>query len=519
MSDAIHNDDSPPVLEARGICKSFPGVRALDGAHLKVHRGRLNAVLGENGAGKSTLMNILAGVLPPDSGEVLLEGQPVRFRSPREAQEAGVSIIFQELTLVPSLTIAENLFLGREPLRRTGLIDFGRMRRDATALLSRLGLQIDPRQRVDQLSIASQQVVEIAKALTIESKVLILDEPTSALTGQEVSALFRLIKSLKEAGVGLVYITHRLEELSAIADDITVFRDGRYVASRPLAETTQEELVRMMIGRDPLPRVASSAPPAALQPMLAVEHLTLAGPRRYADPRINDVSFSVGRGEVVGLFGLMGAGRTELLQSLFGLHPDRTTGEVSVDGRRVTLRSPRDAIDAGLALAPEDRKSDGLVLGMSITENICLALHGRSRGIGLLNPNEESQTALKYTDRMAVKTPSLRQKVRNLSGGNQQKVVLAKWLATNPKVLLLDEPTRGIDIGAKGEIYRLIGELAADGLAVLLVSSELPEVLAMSDRVLVLCEGRLTGEFSRDQACEDALLQAALPGSTPRQSA
>ncbi|QDU90419.1 Ribose import ATP-binding protein RbsA [Pirellulimonas nuda] len=518
MPQAAPNDEPPPVLEARGICKSFPGVRALDGARLLVRRGRLNAVLGENGAGKSTLMNILAGVFQADSGEVLLDGQPVRFRNPREAHAAGVSIIHQELTLVPSLSIAENLFLGREPLNRFGLVDYSKMRRNAVALLARLGLRVDPSTRVEQLSIASQQVIEIARSLTCDSRVLILDEPTSALTGQESAALFRLIRCLKDDGVGLVYITHRLEELAKIADDITVLRDGRFIASKPFAGTTHDELVRLMVGRDALPSIKSPAPMGS-SPLLTVKRLAMSGTGRSLLPRLDDISFSVVRGEVVGLFGLMGAGRTELLQCMFGLYPRRASGVVCVDGKQIDLRSPRSAIRAGMALAPEDRKSEGLVLGMSVTDNICLALRDRGYGVGLLSPAREQRVAREFTDRMAVKTPSLRQKVRNLSGGNQQKVVLAKWLAARPKVLLLDEPTRGIDIGAKGEIYRLIGDLAAQGLAVVLVSSELPEVLALADRVLILCEGRISGEFLREEATEDALLQAALPKSTPRQPA
>ncbi len=517
MSEASGNNEGP-LLEARGVCKSFPGVRALDGARLKVFRGKLNAILGENGAGKSTLMNILAGVLQPDAGEILLDGHLVRFRSPRDAQEAGVSIIYQELTLIPTLSIAENMFLGREPLTRIGLVDFCKMRRDAADLLSRLGLNVDPDRRVNQLSIASQQVVEIAKALTFKSRVLILDEPTSALTGPETTALFRLLHSLKADGVGLIYITHRLEELAKVADDVTVLRDGQFVTAKSYADTTHDELVRLMVGRTPLPANKGPAP-ATMTPLLSVERLTLARRIESAARRIDDVSFTVGRGEVVGLFGLMGAGRTELLQTMFGLHPRRTTGRVCIDGEVLDLSSPRAAIRAGLALAPEDRKTEGLALSMSVTENVTLALPETPRRFGLTSPAGERKLAAKYIARLAVKTSSLGQAVSTLSGGNQQKVVLAKWLATTPKVLLLDEPTRGIDIGAKAEIYRLVHDLAATGLGVVLASSELPEVLALSDRVLVLCEGRLTGDFSRAEATEAALLDAALPKTTTRKTA
>lgn len=506
------------LLEARGIVKTFPGVRALDGVGLKVRAGRLNALLGENGAGKSTLMNILAGVFPPDSGEVLLEGQPVRFRNPRAAQEAGVSIIFQELNLADNLSVAENIFLAREPINRFGMVDYARMRREAATLLERLGLRVDPNRRVSELTVASQQVVEIAKALSFKSRVLILDEPTSALTEQEVQALFRLIDQLKADGVGLVYITHRLEELARVADDVTVLRDGKFIAEKPYAETTRDELVRMMVGRDVI-AAAHHGGAAPGEPVLAVDNLTLRNPERPDRPVVDDVSLSVARGEVLGVFGLMGAGRTELLEAIFGLHRRRVTGSVAVDGRATRFRRPADAIRAGVALAPEDRKTGGLVLGMSVAENICLPCLKQVERAGAVLPSLERQVAGKYVDRLAVKTPSLRETARNLSGGNQQKVVLAKWLATGPKVLLLDEPTRGIDVGAKQEIYSLVRELAASGLGVVMVSSELPEVLALSDRILVLCEGRLTGEFSRDAANEESILQAALPKSAARRSA
>lgn len=507
-----------PVLLARDIQKSFPGVRALDGVQLEVQSGRLNALLGENGAGKSTLMNILAGVFPPDAGEVQLAGEPVRFRSPREAQEAGISIIFQELNLAPNLSVAENIFLGREPTNALGLIDYEKMCSDATALLEQLGLAADPRQRVEQLTIASQQVVEIAKAVSFDSRVLILDEPTSALTEQETAALFRLISRLKAQGVGLVYITHRLEELPHIADDITVLRDGKFVATKPFSETTPDEMVRLMVGRNP--QLTASRPTGGHRdPLLTVEAATLVSPHTGKRPLVENVQLSVARNEIVGVFGLMGAGRTELLQTLFGMHPTRGQCRMAIEGQSVAIRSPADAIRAGLALAPEDRKTEGLVLGMSVAENISLTSLDKACRCGLISAKHERNLAGKYVQQLAVRTPSLQQQVRNLSGGNQQKVVLAKWLATHPKVLMLDEPTRGIDIGARQEIYDLIRQLAGEGHGVLMVSSELPELLALSDRILVLCEGRITGEFSREEANEDLLLAAALPKTPTKQSA
>ncbi len=511
--DTLGKTKTVALLEANDIVKTFPGVRALDGVRLTVRHGTVNALLGENGAGKSTLMKILAGVFPPDSGTLTLDGQIVSFRNPREAQQAGISIIFQELNLAPNLTVAENIFLGREPTTKLGLVNYRQMNQQAAELLRRLGLAIDPERRADQLTVASQQVVEIARALAIESKVLILDEPTSALTEQEVAALFRVIHQLKAEGVGLIYITHRLEELPHIADDVTVFRDGTFVAAKPFPETTPDELVRLMVGRDahlggmPVQPVDTGA-------TLEVEELTVAATTRNGRPLVENVSFRVALGEVLSVFGLMGAGRTELLQAMFGLYPRRTTGRIFVNGKQERIRSPEDAIAAGIALAPEDRKNEGLVLGMSVSENISLTCFDRVSVAGFVQPARERQLCQGYVDRMAIKTPGLRQAVVNLSGGNQQKVVLAKWLATNPKVLLLDEPTRGIDIGAKQEIYALIRKLARQGLAVVLVSSELPEVLALSNRIIVLSEGRITGEFARDMATEDVLLTAALPAST-----
>jgi len=501
------------LLEARGVSKSFPGVQALDRVDLAVRRGRLNAVVGENGAGKSTLMNILAGVFPPDSGEVLVRGQPVRFRNPREAQRAGIAIIFQELNLVPDLTVAENIFLGREPRNRFGLLELARMNAEAGVWLRELELDVDPRTPVSRLRVGAQQVVEIAKALAFNSQVLILDEPTSAITKQEVEVLVRLVRRLKERGVGLIYITHKLDELPPIADDLTVLRDGRLVGARPFAATTRDEIIRMMVGRE-LAELYPRTECLAGAELLSVKGLSLMRPRSR-ELALQDVSFTIRRGEVVGLFGLMGAGRTELLQTLYGLYPHSSTGEIRLEDQLVSIRSPRDAIEAGLALAPEDRKAEGLVLALSVTENATLASLETTQRCGFLQPARERRLAESWVERLGIKLASLDAPVRNLSGGNQQKVVLAKWLATAPQVLLLDEPTRGIDINAKKQIYGLIDELAHDGLGILLVSSELPEILAIPDRILVLAEGRLTAEFVRGEATEEAVLRAALLGGKP----
>jgi len=508
-SSAQPPDDA--LLEATDIAKSFPGVRALDGVHLTVRRGRLNALLGENGAGKSTLMKILAGVFPPDAGTVRLAGKPVRFQNTREAQAAGIAIIFQELNLVPELSIAENIFIGREPLNRFGLVDFERMNADTAALLQGLELDVDPRTWVSQLKVGAQQVVEIARAMSFNARVIIMDEPTSAITEHEIEVLFRQIKRLKQNGVGLIYITHKLDELPAIADDLTVFRDGKFVGAKPFKEVTRDEVIRMMVGRE-LADLFPKSPPQVGDVVLRARNIYLKHPERENDFAVRDVSFEVRRGEVLGVFGLMGAGRTELLQTIFGLHPGTSTGEVEIAGKRVSIQSPQDAIAAKLALAPEDRKAEGVVLELSVAHNTTLACLSKIERFGFLQPQVEHALVGGYVSRLRVRTPSLHQAIVNLSGGNQQKVVLAKWLATEPEVLLLDEPTRGIDIHAKKEIYALIDELARSGLGVVMVSSELPEILGVADRIMVLCEGRKTAEFSRAEATEERVVKAALPG-------
>jgi ABC-type sugar transport system ATPase subunit len=498
------------LLQAVGISKTFPGVKALDTVSITVRRGRLTALLGENGAGKSTMMNILAGVFPPDDGQIILEGKPVSFANTREAQTAGISIIFQELNLVQDLSIAENIFIGREPLNRLGLVDCQRMNREAQALLKELDLDVDPRTLVSQLRVGAQQVVEIAKAMAFNSRIIIMDEPTSAITEHEIEVLFRLIKRLKQNGVGIIYITHKLDELPEIADDIAVFRDGELVGTKEFSEVTRDEIIRMMVGRE-LAELFPKTATEAGDEVLRVTGLSLQHAERPEDFAVRDVSFTLRRGEVLGLFGLMGAGRTELVQAIFGLYPRTTACEIQIEGRPVVIASPEDAIAAGLALAPEDRKADGLVLGLSVAHNTTLACLRKTERMGLLQPQLERELVGNYVSRLHVKTPSLNQAVINLSGGNQQKVVLAKWLATEPKILLLDEPTRGIDINAKREIYTLIEELARGGLGVVMVSSELPEILGIADRIIVLCEGRKTAEFQRGAATEEMIMKAALP--------
>ena len=500
------------VLEAKGISKSFPGVKALDDVRLTVRAGRLHALLGENGAGKSTFINILAGIFAPDAGEVLLDGRPVVFRNPGQARDAGIAIIHQELNLVPQLSVAQNIYLGREPLTRTGLTDDGRMNREAGAWLHRLKLEIDPRTPVGRLRVGQQQVVEIAKALSLNARVIIMDEPTSAITEQEVAVLFQLIAQLKQDGVAIIYITHKLDELSAIADDLTVLRDGRFIDSRPAREISRDEIVRLMVGRS-LSDLYGRKGSEPREEVLRVEDLSLAQAERASEFVVRNVSFQLHCGEVLGFFGLMGAGRTELLETLFGLHPLRSSGRVYLAGQPVWFDSPRRAIDAGLVLAPEDRKREGLILSLSVAANASLACLEQTERFGLLNASREADLVGQFVQRLCIKTPSLGRLTRFLSGGNQQKVVLAKWLTTRPRVLLLDEPTRGIDIAAKREIYELIDELVAGGLGVVLVSSELSELLAVADRIVVMCEGRKTAEFPRAQATGEKILKAALPTS------
>jgi ABC-type sugar transport system ATPase subunit len=498
------------ILEARDISKSFPGVQALDGVDFTLHPRRLTAVLGENGAGKSTLMNIIAGIFPPDQGCLRVRGEDIHFANPREAQAAGIATIFQELNLIPHLSISENIFLGIEPINRLGLIDEARLQPDAATLLRPLNLDLPLHTPVAHLRVGQQQLVEIAKALARDARILIMDEPTSALSEQEVSALFRLIAELKQRGVAIAYITHKLEELDAIADDVVVLRDGRRTGAGPLERLNHAALVRMMVGRDliqPHTRPAAASGTEALR----VETIRLPHPERAGMFLLDGVSLAVHRGEVLGLFGLLGAGRTELLETIFGLHPQHSTGQLFLDGQPTTLRSPADAIAHGLALAPEDRKREGLILDLSVAINTSLASLAKVERFGWIRDQAEHDHVNRYLDRFHVKTPSLDQPIRHLSCGNQQKVILAKWIATQPKVLLLDEPTRGIDLNTKQDIYTLIHELAQTGLAVVVASSELPELLTLADRIVVLCEGRKTLDLPRPQASEEVLIKAALP--------
>jgi ribose transport system ATP-binding protein len=497
--------DSSPLLEARRLSKGFPGVRALEGVSLCLGRGEVLAVIGENGAGKSTLMKVLAGIQAPDAGEVLVDGRHVRFAGVQDALEAGVCLIHQELNLADNLDVAANIFLGREP-RRLGFLLKRRLASEATRWLTEVGLDVDPGTLVGGLPIARQQLVEIAKALCTRARVLIMDEPTSSLSQRETANLFRVVKDLRSRGVSVIYISHRLGEVREVADRVVVLRDGRNAGELPRDQITHDAMVRLMVGRD-ISQYHQRTPHTPGDSVLRVRGL-----RTHAFPR-QALSFEVRAGEIVGLAGLVGAGRTELLTTLFGVTP-ALGGEVELNGRPINPRSPRQAIDAGVALVPEDRKLHGLVLDFAVRPNLSLASLCRSHRAGFLNARAERSLSGQMIPALRIKTPSDRQVSRYLSGGNQQKVVLGKWLAMKPRLLLLDEPTRGIDVGAKEEIYRLMHELAGRGLAILFASSEMEEVLSLSDRALVMHEGRISGELTRDRLDEESVMHLAT-GSDP----
>ncbi|MEU6853083.1 sugar ABC transporter ATP-binding protein [Actinacidiphila alni] len=489
-----------PVLALEGVSKSFGAVRALRDVSLRLYAGEAHALAGENGAGKSTLIKALAGVHRPDSGTVLLDGAPVVFHGPADARDAGVAVIYQEPTLFPDLSIAENIFVGRQPRRSFGRVDHKSVRQATADLFRRLGVDLDPDQPARGLSIADQQLVEIAKALSFDARVLIMDEPTAALTGSEVARLFGVVRALRESGAAVLFISHRLEEVFQLCQRVTTLRDGAWIASEPVEGLTEDDLVRRMVGRD-LDELYPKQDAKVGEVALSVRRLTREGV-------FTDVSFDVRRGEIVGLAGLVGAGRSEVARAVFGV--DRwDAGEVEVDGRPLKSGAPSLAMAAGLALVPEDRREQGLVMEMSIERNINLTGFGATSRAGLMNRGAERSRAVDWALRLQVKYARLADVVGTLSGGNQQKVVLAKWLATDPRVLIVDEPTRGIDVGTKAEVHRLLSQLAADGLAVLMISSDLPEILGMADRVLVMHEGRLAADIPRAEATEESVMAAA----------
>ncbi len=499
-----------PLIRMQGIVKSYPGVRALRGVDLVVEPGQVMGLVGENGAGKSTLLKVLAGAITADEGTIEVEGRPTELRSPRDSRDAGIAVIYQELMLAEHLSIAENVFAGREPGRGWRGVDFPAMRRDTATLLRELGINASPNDQVGRLNVARRQMVEIAKALSTNARLIVMDEPTSSLTEDEVERLLALVVRLRERGVSVVYVSHRMREIFAVAAAITIMRDGELVGVRRTAEVTPDQVVKMMVGRELIdmygtrpapPTGPRGAPAPAPTPVLTVRGL-------HAGPRCRDVSLTVSAGEIVGLAGLVGAGRSETALAVFG-HLHRTEGSVLIDGTEVHLRSPREAIAAGIAYVPEDRKQQGLFLNLPIRANMSSACLDDVSSNGVLSARRDRALAERLAGELQVKASSVETAVGTLSGGNQQKVILARWLARRPRVLILDEPTRGVDVGAKAEIYRLIRAIAAEGVAVLMISSELPEVLGLSDRVLVMREGCLVGELDGPTAQEHEVMAMA----------
>ncbi len=491
-----------PILELKGISKAFPGVQALKDVQFDIHAGEVHALMGENGAGKSTLIKIMSGVYRPNSGEIKVDGQPVTLNSPREAQSLGIATIYQELSLYPELSVAENIFIGHAPKNRLGLINWHEMNVQAKEILASLDIHdMDVTQKVGGMSVGNRQRVEIAKALSQNARVLIMDEPTASLSEADVQRLFAIVQRLRERGVGVIYISHRMDEVFILSDRVTVLRDGQYVATKTAQQTNEGDLISMMVGRT-IEQLFPKLEAEITTPLIQVRNL-------YGEPLTRDVSFEIRKGEIVGFAGLVGSGRSELAQVLFGIHP-AYKGEILVDGMPVKINNPRDAMNLGIAYVPEDRGTQGLVREMLIRENVSMAvLRQLARG-QFLNFASEKSLAEETISNLSIRAYSVNQVVGKLSGGNQQKVVVGKWLARKPKLLIMDEPTRGIDVGAKSEIHRLMSELAQQGMAIMMISSELPEILGMSDRILVMREGRIVGEFDRVTANQEMIATAMM---------
>jgi len=489
------------ILEMKDITKEFPGVRALNGVDFRVIKGRVMALLGENGAGKSTLMKILTGVYKRTSGEIYYNGEAVEFKNSKESQDKGIAIIHQELNLIPQLTIAENIFLGREPINKFRKIDWNKLFRDSKVLLKKLGVNEDPKTLVGELSIGKQQMVEIAKALSLDAQIIIMDEPTDALTDKEALKLFEVIKQLKEEGRSIVYISHRLKEVFQICDHATILRDGAFIAEHPVEELNEDRIVELMVGRkltEQFPRVEVNTGGIALDV------------KGLKNQYLKNVSFKVNKGEILGISGLMGAGRTELAKTIFGAIK-KESGEIIIDGKKIDIKSPEHAIKEGLSYVSEDRKGDGLFLGLSVKKNMSIsALKSLSNTLWKINGKEEEDIAQGFIKDMSIRTPDTEQMIKNLSGGNQQKVAIAKSLVTRPKVLILDEPTRGVDVGAKKEIYDIINRFKKEGMAIIMISSEIAEILGMSDRIMVMHEGKVTGVIDRKGVTQEKIMRLAV---------
>lgn len=489
------------ILKMNGIDKSFPGVHALDHVNLEIRKGEVLALMGENGAGKSTLMKVLTGIYKKDEGSIVYEGKEVEFTNPKEAQEAGIVIVHQELNMMNHLTVAQNIFIGREAMSGK-LINDKKMNEEAEKLFQKLNIKIDPTEKMGNLTVGKQQMCEIAKAISHDAKVIVFDEPSAALTEAEIEELFKIIRDLRDKQLGIVYISHRMDEIKVITDRVTVMRDGGYVGTLITKESTKDDIINMMVGRVIYedPKTQSNVPEDA-PVVLKVEHLN-------AGKMVRDVSFELHKGEILGFSGLMGAGRTETARALFGADP-MDSGDIYVNGQKVTIKSPMDAVKCGIGYLSEDRKRFGIVVQKSVAENSTMVdLDNYVNGI-FINKKKENEVALKYVKSLKTKTPSVDQLVVNLSGGNQQKVVIAKWLIRNCDILIFDEPTRGIDVGAKSEIYHLMNELAAQGKSIIMISSEMTEILRMSDRIVVMCEGRKTGELDIAGATQENIMHAA----------
>lgn len=489
------------LLEITGISKRFSGVKALDNVTFKMKRGEVRALIGENGAGKSTLIKILSGIHTADSGTIYFDNGEVALKTPRDAQDLGIATVHQELNLVPSLTVSENVFMGRLPYQ-SGIVDYKKLHADTEQVFKRLGVKIEPTAVVRTLGVAKRQFVEIAKALSQGAKLVIMDEPTSSLSVGEAENLFSVIKTLQASGITFIYVSHKLEELFEIADSVTVLRDGQYVETRDIEDCTMDNLVELMVGRE-LTTLFPKVQVKLGEPVLHVENLSRAG-------EFENISFTLNQGEILGVSGLVGAGRTELARCLYGI-TKADSGQIYMHGQECIIRKPLDAVNQGICLVPEDRKSQGLVLKMSVQHNTSLAILSRLKKLlGLIDSKKETDTVNEAVSKLQIKTPGIKQLVGNLSGGNQQKVVLAKEVLANPDVLILDEPTRGVDVGAKAEIHRLIGAFVQNGGAVLMISSELPEILGMSDRILVMSKGRIVQEFKSGEATQEKILSCAL---------
>ncbi|NLJ90812.1 MAG: sugar ABC transporter ATP-binding protein [Clostridiales bacterium] len=489
------------ILDMRQIDKSFPGVHALDHVDFNVRRGEVHALMGENGAGKSTLMKVLTGIYKKDSGTIIFEGKEREFTTPKEAQDAGVIIVHQELNMINHLTVAQNIFIGREP--KKGLfIDDEKMNKEAAKLFERLNIDINPKERMMNLTVGKQQMCEIAKAVSHDAKVIVFDEPTAALTDGEIRELFAIIRDLRSKGMGIVYISHRMNEIEEISDRVTVMRDGAYVGTVNTVDTNKDEIIHMMVGRviyeDPK---AESNVPKDAPVVLKVENLN-------AGRMVKDVSFELRKGEILGFSGLMGAGRTETARAIFGADP-KDSGYIYINGRKVDIKSPEDAVANGIGYLSEDRRRYGIVVDKTVAENVTMATLENFVSGSFIDEEAERKEAEKYIEQLDIRTPSPHQKVANLSGGNQQKVVIAKWLARNCEILIFDEPTRGIDVGAKNEIYQLMNELVAQGKSIIMISSEITEILRMSDRIMVMCEGSITGELDICEATQESIMHAA----------